>query len=227
MRRIAPMQIVSFFVLAACGAWCQSARPSGDLPDAPPIQPPAVAERLHAFVFHPLVFHPLVGDADSASRPGTAASMVREPGVVAPGPQNGLRTSYSAATQGDSSAFFDKYLYPSLRSRVQRYHPATSGSLMGRATYAASRIFVTRDESGKGRLNTSYFLGMLTSVTVESAYRPQWARSTSATFSNFGSTIGGDAGINVLHEFSPGIRQILRGHAPKFASSIEERITRY
>ena len=96
---------------------------------------------------------------------------------------------------------------------------------MGRATYAASRIFITRDDSGKGRLNTSYFLGALTSVAVQTAYRPYWARSSSATFNNFGSTIGSDAGINLFHEFGPGIRQIVKGHAPKFVSRIEERIT--
>jgi hypothetical protein len=106
-----------------------------------------------------------------------------------------------------------------------RYHPSTSNSFMGRATYAASRIFITRDGSGKGRLNTSYFLGVLTSVASDTAYRPSWARSTSATFSNFGSTMGSDAGMNVFHEFGPGIRQMLQGHTPKFVSRIEAHIT--
>ena len=66
---------------------------------------------------------------------------------------------------------------------------------------------------------------MLTSVAIHTAYRPYGARSTSATFNNFGSTIGSDAGINVYHEFGPGIRQIVKGHTPKFVSRIEERIT--
>lgn len=66
---------------------------------------------------------------------------------------------------------------------------------------------------------------MLTSVAIHNAYRPYWARSTSATFTNFGSTIGSDAGMNVFHEFGPGIRQMVKGHAPKFVSRIEERIT--
>jgi hypothetical protein len=98
---------------------------------------------------------------------------------------------------------------------------------MGRATYAASRIFITRDDSGKGRLNTSYFLGVLTSVASAAAYRPYWERSTSATFNNFGSTIGSDAGINVFHEFEPGIRQMVKGLTPTFVSRIEERITHH
>ena len=91
--------------------------------------------------------------------------------------------------------------------------------------YAASRTVITRNDSGKTTLNTSYFLGVLTSVAIATAYRPYWTRSTSATFKTFGSTIGSDAGINVLHEFEPGIRQLVNGHAPRFVSRIEERIT--
>jgi len=96
---------------------------------------------------------------------------------------------------------------------------------MGRATYAASHIFVTRDDSGKKRLNTSYFLGVLSSVAIHSADRPYWARSPSAPFNDFGSTIGNDAGINLLHEFGPGIRQMVKGHTPRFVFKIEQRIT--
>ena len=96
---------------------------------------------------------------------------------------------------------------------------------MGRASDAASRIFVSRDDSGRGRLNTSYFLGVLTSVAIHTAYRPYWARSTSATFNNFGSTIGSDAGLNLVNEFRPGILQMVKGYTPKFVSRIGAPIT--
>jgi len=66
---------------------------------------------------------------------------------------------------------------------------------------------------------------VLSAVAMHAAYRPYRARSTSETFNNFGSTIGGDAGINVFHEFRPGIGQIVKGLTPKFVSRIEERIT--
>lgn len=120
--------------------------------------------------------------------------------------------------------FFGKYLYPSLLNRHMNYHPSSSDSLMGRAMYAASRVFITRDEAGKGRLNSSYFLGVLSAVAVHTAYRPYWARSSAAPFSDFGSTIGNDAGMNLLHEFRPGLQQLMKNHAPKFVSRIEQRI---
>lgn len=246
VKRIAPIRVISFFLLAACGAACQSESPSADLlqglefdgsdsrelqrqemprrsslPDAPSVQSPTQAEKFRTFIDEarsPLIF----GAA------GVNAGIMRETelGRLTPGGQPSLAALYQGALmQKESSAFFGKYLYPSLLKQDPRYYPSSSGSFLGRATYAASRILITRNDSGKRTLNTSYFLGVLTSVAITTAYRPYWMRSTSATFKTFGSTIGSDAGINLLHEFGPGIRQMLKGHMPKFVSRIEERIT--
>jgi hypothetical protein len=246
VKRIAPIRVISFFLLATCGAFCQSERPSAglrqglefdgsdshellrqdmrslkSLPDAPSVQPPTQAEKFRTFV-------------DEARSPltlgaaGVNASIMRETelGRLTPGRQPSLTALYKGALiQKESSAFFGKYLYPSLLKQDARYYPSSSSSFLGRATYAASRILITRNDSGKRTLNTSYFLGVLTSVAIATAYRPYWRRSTSATFKTFGSTIGSDAGINLLHEFGPGIRQMVKGRAPKFVSRIEERIT--
>jgi hypothetical protein len=127
-------------------------------------------------------------------------------------------------TQEGFSNFVGKSTYPPLLKPDPRYYASMSNSFMGRASYAASRVFVTRDDSGKGRLNTRYFLGVLSSVAMHAAYRPYGARSTSDTFNNFGSTIGGDAGSNLYHEFGPGIQQMVKAHLPRFVSRIEDRI---
>jgi hypothetical protein len=87
-------------------------------------------------------------------------------------------------------------------------------------------MFIARNDSGKNRPNTSYFIGLLSLVAAQTAHRPYWARSSSAPFNDFGSTIGNDAGLNLFREFGPGIRQTVKGHMPKFAFKIEERITR-
>jgi len=234
VKRTALTRVVSFLLLAASGALSQSARPSADLlqgngsnspevqrqesrtwrslPDAPSVRTPTQAETFHTLV-------------DEARSPVTLGMIGINAGVT-----HGLQPSFNASyetvfTQKESSTFFGKYVYPSLLKQNLRYHPSNSGSFMGRVTYAASRVFIRRDDSGKGRLNTSYFLAVLTSVAIHTAYRPYWARSASATFNNFGSTIGSDAGINLFHEFEPGMRQVVKDHAPKFVSRIEERIT--
>lgn len=248
VKRTAPIRVLSFLLVAACGALCQSEPSSVDvpqgfhfngstspsleaqrqemrtwksLPDAPSYQPPTQAEKFQAFVDE--ARSPLVLGAV-----GVNAGVMRETELehFTPGPQPSFTAVYRVALlQKESSAFFGKYLYPSLLKQDPRYYPSTSDSVMGRATYAVSRIFITRDDSGKRKLNTSYFLGVLTSVAISTAYRPYWARSTSRAFNNFGTTIGSDAGINILHEFGPGIQQMVKAHTPRFVSRIEDRIT--
>jgi hypothetical protein len=138
----------------------------------------------------------------------------------------GVRAAFGLIDQGHAQNESDPFahLYQSLFKRSLSYHPLSDGSLMGRATYAASRTFITRDDSGKGRVNTSYFLGVLTSAMVHSAYRPYWRRSVSGPFSDFGSTIGNDAGMNLYREFRPGLEQLMKNHAPRFVSRIEAQI---
>jgi len=248
VKGTAPIRVISLLLLSACGALCQKRASTGlleevqfdgshspgvrrqeigswrSLPDAPSsVQPPTQAERLHGFFDE--ASSPLTLGAVKVSPSGMRGT---EMGHFTPGPPPSLTAVYQAAfIQKESGAFLGKYLYPPLLNR--RYYASTSDSFMGRASYAASRIFITRDGSGRGRLNTSYFLGVLASVAVHSSYRssyrPNGMQSTSATFGNFGSTVGSDAGINVYREFGPGLRQMVKGHTPKFMSRIEARIT--
>ena len=232
--------MIFFWLLATCGAFCQDelrladSRPRTEhgsfdrhqvqgtsLPDAPSALPPTQAEKFRTFLDE-------AGSPLTFGAAGVDAGILRETevGSLPSGRQASLTEMYKGALiQKESSAFFGKYLYPALLKQDPRYHPSNSQSFWGRTMYAASRTVMTRSDSGKTTLNTSYFLGVLTSVAISTAYRPYWTRSASGTFKSFGSTIGSDVGINILHEFEPRIRQIVKGHAPKFVSKIEERIT--
>ena len=236
VKRIAPIRVISFLLLAACGALCQSDRPSADLlpglqfdgPNSPELQRQEM-RTWSSLPDAPSVLLPMPSLLTLGAA-GINARVMREKelGQVTLRLQPNLTAPYKAVLiPEESSTFFDKYLYPSLRKQDPRYYPSTSGSFMGRATDAASRIFITRNDWGKRRLNTSYFLGVLTSVAIHTAYRPYWARSTSATFNNFGSTIGSDAGINLLREFGPGIRQMAKGRAPELESGEAPLVTQF
>ncbi len=131
----------------------------------------------------------------------------------------------TAPAQKESDDFLSKFLVASLHHPNSRYRASSNDSWMGRATDAASSILLTRDESGKRRLNTSYLVSVLTSVAAHSASRPYWLRSSSAPIGDFGSTVGNDAGMNLLHEFGPGLRQAVTGHMPSFVFRIEQRVT--
>ena len=222
MKRLRPIRLISFLLLATYGALCQSQRPSTDLelefdspeshevprqelrtwkslPDAPSAQPPTQAEKFRTFVDDarsPLTF----GAA------GVNAGIMRETelGRLSSGGQASLMSLYQGALiQKESGAFFSKYLYPALLKQDPRYHPSNSGSFLGRVTYAASRIAITRNDSGERTLNTSYFLGVLTSVAISTAYRPYWTRSTSATFETFGSTLAATRALTSYTSLSP------------------------
>ncbi len=95
---------------------------------------------------------------------------------------------------------------------------------MGRGVHAAERTVVTRNELGKGRINTSYLLRTLTSVAKDSASTPYWRRHFTDSAGDFGSTVGSDAGMNLWHEFGPSIEHLLKNHTPAFVSQIEKRI---
>jgi hypothetical protein len=254
MKRIAPIRVVVFCLVAACAGLCQSGHAGlksakqqhalfKTLPDAPSAQVlnwrvPGQEDELQTVSKEAALPHlPAV-----AGPAGVNAAVVREAhaGIVLPEapsatllsatsqykpvPLQNIEVRNEAPNKGD--AFFSKYLNPSKLNQAPRYQPSSRDKVMDRATDAASRIFVTRDESGNRKLNTNYFLRVLTSVAADSASRRYRARSGAAPLTDFGSTIGGDAGRNLLHEFGPGIRQIVTSHMPAFVFRIQDRVVR-
>ena len=242
VKRTTITRVISFLLLPACGALCQSEIPlpaspqqlyfdgsetpkaqrrdfgtPAFLPDAPSVQPPTQAEKFHSFVEEarsPLTFGAVaINVAIVREEEEQRASKIHSSFKALYGP---------AVLQKESSVFFSKYLYPSLLRQDPRYHASTSDSILGRAAYAATRILITRSDSGKKTLNTSYFLGAFTAAAIATAYRPYWAQSPSTMFTDVGSTMGSDVGINIFREFWPGIRQILKHHSPKSVKRIEE-----
>ena len=194
-------------LLAAFGAVCQSLRPS--LPDALSEQSETSARKSNVFVEEArsaLRFDAMSGEA----------GVMRQGGFAAP--------EKTLSSQKESNNVFKQYLNSSILKQQSGYHSSSGGSLMGRATYAGSRVFVTRDEFGKSRLNTSYLLGALTSMAAATASRPYWRRSLGEPFGDFGSTVGNEAGMNLWQEFRPGIDQLMKRYTPRFVSKIKERI---
>jgi hypothetical protein len=248
MKRIAPIRVVGFWLLLAGAALGQSghaglksAKPqhrqralSKTLPDAPSAQVlnRTVLDRQDELqtVSQEAALPHLPAVATPA---GVNAAAVREThaGVVLPEAPSATLLYKPVPLQNveprnRADAFFSKYLDPSKLNQTSRYQPSSRDKLMDRATDAASRIFVTRDSSGNRKLNTNYFLRVLTSVAADSASRRYRARSGAAPLTDFGSTIGSDAGRNLLHEFGPGIRQMVTSHMPAFVFRIQDRVVR-
>jgi hypothetical protein len=207
MKRL--IGVVSVGLVATCAtAWrCDGQTTDGHaIPDAPVAQIAAIAQKSLAFVGQAHGF--FLSEASTDQRARTREN----------------EFAFSGEPGGQSD-IFRKLLYPAT-SRPATYHSLTDGSLMGRATYAASRVIVTRDGSGKGRLNTSYILRTLTAVAADTASKPYWRRSLTDPFSDFGSTVGNDAGMSLWREFGPGVEQLMKSRTPRFVSKVEASILR-
>lgn len=218
MVTFVPVRVIAFLSLAVCGALGQQpGQKSAEnaLPDAPSMAA-AAGGRTVADEAGPRLSSGPVGAGAASEWPDGVRALRSGFGTI------NVEKQKPALTE--SSDFFGRHLYPALVNRNPSYHPSTSGSLLGRATYAASRPFVARDASGKNKLNASYFLGVLGSAVAHTAYRPYWNRPPSAPLSNFGSTIGNDAGVNLWHEFEPSLQHLMKGHAPQFVLKVAERV---
>jgi len=209
-------------LLLACGAWCQNAgtapgvsdsrqhpqpemRPSTSIPDAPSTPGLNLAKEFGA-----------VSEKMRASWNFSAAGAGRLQSVF-PDPAGSVEAQ---------STSLDKYLYRLLRKPDWRLPQSTDVRVLDKATDPFSWILLTRDDSGKRTLNTSYLFRRLLSATMETASQPYWSRSNSAPLDNLSSDVGTDMGISLFHEIRPGIQQILSAQSPSFVKKLEGRIVK-
>src|ERR1700733_4173566 len=148
VKRFALLGIGSFWLLTTCGALCQSehvaGRESRSLPDAPSpwvLIPTDNFQRAEA-----QARLPVTSTLSAPTLRETVVPLVRAASVRAASRNPDLFQSLPA--EKDCAAFFCKYLYPTAPSHHLRYRASASDSLVGRATDAASRIVITRDDSG-------------------------------------------------------------------------------
>lgn len=147
----------------------QKMRMWNSLPDSPSPVQPLLQDRFRAFI----------KEASSPLTPGVVAANLGMRSDITSRLQTGLADFYQsmpAQKESGASAFFSKRLYPMLLKQGQRHYPLTSGRLMSRVSYAASRMFVTSDDFGKRKPNTSSFVKALTSAAIHAANRPSWAQ---------------------------------------------------
>jgi hypothetical protein len=213
----ASIRVILVLALVTSTAWCQHSDtlriasdthvPTASLPDAPSSETADKTEILRAF-------------EDAVRAPATVPTSDLHDAPIA------FTNVYlkERSAPKEPTNIFEKYLSPAAVKQSRTYHPSTGGSFMSRATYAASSIVITRDETGRKKLNTSYLLAVLSSAAAHSANCPYCKRSVSQPFGDFGSTVGNDAGVNLFHEFEPGIRGLVKNHEPRFIYKIEDRI---
>jgi hypothetical protein len=147
----------------------------------------------------------------------------------------------SAFADGAIENFMTGAVFPSILRQDPRFFQQSSGSFMHRTEYAASRIFVTRTDSGKRQFNYSEIVGSALSAAISTnAYHPRAFvtkkfdtttdtivyvhhdsdRTLPNTLSVWGSQIGYDTLTLVIKEFWPDIhRKMNHKHATEIPAA--------
>lgn len=116
----------------------------------------------------------------------------------------------SAFADGTIENFFTSAILPSVLRQDPRFYQMPRGSFGGRVTYAASRIFITRSDSGHRQFNFSEIVGSALSAAISTySYHPRADKTLSNTASVWGSQVGYDTITLEVKEFWPDIRRMI------------------
>jgi hypothetical protein len=128
------------------------------------------------------------------------------------------------AADGTIENFFVGAILPSMLHQDPRFFPTTEGGFFHRTGYAATRIVITRSDSGNRQFNFSEVVGSaMASAISTNSYHPRRTflgvrsdgslkyaeseRTLKNTASVWGSQVGYDAITLVIKEFWPDIRR--------------------
>ena len=96
-------------------------------------------------------------------------------------------------------------VFPALLRQDPRYFRLGrgGGGFWRRTRYSLTRVFVTRNDSGRWGFNYSEWAGVSVGVGVSNLYYPADTRDANHNFHKLGMQVGGDALYNFLREFWP------------------------
>jgi len=108
--------------------------------------------------------------------------------------------------------YMTEAVVPGLTREDPRYYTMGKGGFFKRTGYAASRLFITRTNSGKSTFNLSEIVGAGAAAGIGNAYYPAQPNPWVKTYQRWGTQVGLDGVFNVLKEFWPDIdRAVFRG----------------
>jgi hypothetical protein len=99
-------------------------------------------------------------------------------------------------------------LFPVMLHEDPRYFRRGYGTFWSRTWYAATRVFVTKTDSGGTRFNFSEILGNATGTAISNAYTPD-QRDVGDNIETWWTQVSIDSASQVLKEFWPDIKHKL------------------
>ena len=106
-------------------------------------------------------------------------------------------------------------IFPSLLHEDPRYYQMGKGGFWRRAGYSASRIVITRTDTGAKQFNYSELIGSATAAGISNIYHPDTDRTISNTMTVWASQVAWDTFTVELKEFWPDIRRSVSRHKTK------------
>jgi len=103
--------------------------------------------------------------------------------------------------------YMTEAIVPALTREDPRYYTLGKGGFFKRTGYAASRLFITRTNSGGRSFNLSEVVGAGAAAGIGNAYYPPEYNPWVKTYQRWGTQVGLDGVFNVLKEFWPDIDQ--------------------
>jgi hypothetical protein len=125
---------------------------------------------------------------------------------------NGYGKRYGADIADTATTqFFGVGVYPSILHTDPRYYRVGSGGFFSRGWYAATRVLVTRTDSGRHIFNAPEIMAAATASGISRSYYPSDERNAADFAYSMGSRIAFDAAYNLAKEFWPDVRKHVFG----------------
>lgn len=106
--------------------------------------------------------------------------------------------------------YWVEFAFPSILREDERYYALGRGSILKRAVYSTSRVFVARDYQGRDTINGAELLGRGVAQGISTTYYPSEDRTASELTSKYAYSLLRDAATNAFREFWPDISVHLR-----------------
>ncbi len=107
-----------------------------------------------------------------------------------------------------TQSFLSAGVFACLLHQDPRYfRKGPPSGVVPRALYSVSRIFVTRQDSGRAAFNASNILGMAGGIGVSNLYYPAGSRTGEVMLSRVGTSLTGDVMGNLMSEFWPDLQK--------------------
>jgi len=108
--------------------------------------------------------------------------------------------------------YFTEAVFPVMFKQDPRYfRMGPTAGFWKRVGYSASRVMVTRADSGATQFNFSEIVGNGAAASVAAFYYPPSSRHPEEVCEKWAMNVGSDAGFNILKEFWPDMRHKLFG----------------